>query len=102
MTGAVIRPLSPISSTDLTLEAPGARPAPRVSIITIFLNADRYLDEAIKSVFAQDFQDLELLLVDDGSSDQSTAIALDYTKRFPNSVRYLDRKHHAKIGTETV
>jgi glycosyltransferase involved in cell wall biosynthesis len=98
MTGAVTRPLSPISSTDLKPKAPRARPAPRVSIITIFLNADRYLDEAIRSVFAQDYQDLELLLVDDGSSDQSTAIALDYTKRFPLSVRYLEHEHHANRG----
>jgi glycosyltransferase involved in cell wall biosynthesis len=98
ISGPSTRPLSPVSSPILRCETPGGRPAPRVSIITIFLNADRYLDEAIKSVFAQDFQDLELLLVDDGSSDRSTAIALDHAKRLPHLVRYLEHERHANRG----
>lgn len=48
-------------------EPPTGHRIPRVSVITIFYNADRYLEEAIESVLAQDFKDLELLLVDDGS-----------------------------------
>jgi glycosyltransferase involved in cell wall biosynthesis len=96
--GPAKRPLSPVSSPVPKHDAPGSRPAPHVSIITIFFNADRYLDEAIKSVFAQDFRDLELLLVDDGCSDRSTAIALDYTKRFPHLVRYLEHEGHANRG----
>jgi glycosyltransferase involved in cell wall biosynthesis len=92
------RSLIPVSSPVPKHRASGGRPVPRVSIITIFFNADRYLDEAIKSVFAQDFRDLELLLVDDGSSDRSTAIALEYAKRFPHSVRYLEHERHANRG----
>ena len=72
--------------------------APRVSVITIFLNAERYLDEAVQSVFAQEFKDLELLLVDDGSSDRSTAMAIEYAKQFPRSVRYLEHQGHANRG----
>ncbi|RYE86449.1 MAG: glycosyltransferase, partial [Hyphomicrobiales bacterium] len=37
----------------------------RISVITPFLNAERYLQEAIDSVRAQTFTDWELLLVDD-------------------------------------
>jgi glycosyltransferase involved in cell wall biosynthesis len=49
--------------------------APRVSVIIIFLNEERYLGEAIESVRAQSFADWELILVDDGSTDGSGAIA---------------------------
>jgi glycosyltransferase involved in cell wall biosynthesis len=45
---------------------------PRVSVIVTCYNLGRYLDEAVESVFAQTFQDWELLIVDDGSTDPST------------------------------
>jgi glycosyltransferase involved in cell wall biosynthesis len=38
------------------------------------------------------------LLVDDGSIDASTEIALNYTKRYPNKVRYLQHKSHQNLG----
>jgi glycosyltransferase involved in cell wall biosynthesis len=79
-------------------EPPTGHRIPRVSVITIFYNADRYLEEAIESVLAQDFKDLELLLVDDGSTDHSSAIALGYAKRFPQLVRYLEHSGHANRG----
>ena len=41
----------------------------------IFRDAARFMEEAIQSVLAQTWTDWELLLVDDGSTDQSTAIA---------------------------
>ena len=50
---------------------------PRVSVITIFYNAADFLGEAIASVLAQDYRDFELLLVDDGSTDASVAVALE-------------------------
>src|SRR5690606_21797318 len=49
--------------------------SPTVSVIIIFLDAERYLNEAIRSVFDQTVSDWELLLVDDGSSDASSTIA---------------------------
>jgi glycosyltransferase involved in cell wall biosynthesis len=93
-----IKSLSSVNSSSLEIKPPQGRGSPRVSVITIFLNAERYLDEAIQSVFAQDFQDFELLLVDDGSSDRSTAIALDYAQRLPCMVRYLGHEGHANRG----
>jgi glycosyltransferase involved in cell wall biosynthesis len=72
--------------------------SPRVSVVTIFFNGERYLTEAIDSVLAQDFADCELILVDDGSSDGSTAIALDYMGRYPGRVKYLDHPEHANRG----
>ncbi|MVO07719.1 glycosyltransferase [Flavobacterium sp. TP390] len=47
----------------------------KITIAIPFYNAEEYLPDAIRSVFAQTFQDWELLLIDDGSTDSSLAIA---------------------------
>lgn len=48
---------------------------PLVSVIMIFWNAETFLQEAIDSVLNQTLQDYELLLVDDGSTDNSPVLA---------------------------
>ena len=71
---------------------------PVVSVVIIFLDAERFLREAIASVFAQSCTDWELLLVDDGSTDGSTSIARDYAHTAPERVRYLEHAGHANRG----
>ena len=70
---------------------------PRVSVITIFYNAEAHFREAIDSVLSQDFDDFELLLVDDGSTDSSSAIAREYEARDPR-VRYFEHPGHVNRG----
>ena len=41
-------------------------PQPRVSVVMIFFNAERFMEEAIATVHAQTYRDWELVLVDDG------------------------------------
>ena len=67
---------------------------PLVSVVLIFLNAARFIDEAIVSVFGQTYGHWELLLVDDGSSDRSTEIAKSYARQHPDRVRYLEHDGH--------
>ena len=47
-----------------------------ISIAIPFFNAEKYLPDAIRSVFCQTFENWELILVDDGSTDRSLEIAL--------------------------
>lgn len=51
---------------------------PLVSVIIPVYNRDRYLAEAIDSVFAQTYPEIELIVVDDGSSDRSAEVAQQY------------------------
>ena len=72
---------------------------PLVSVITPFLNEEKFLKEAVASVFAQTYGNWELLLVDDGSTDDSTQIAKEYAKQYPDKVFYLEHEGHKNKGT---
>jgi len=69
-----------------------------VSVVLIFLNEERFITEAIESVIDQTYKEWELIIVDDGSIDKSTNMVIDYTKRFPNKIRYYDHKNHSNLG----
>ena len=71
---------------------------PLVSIILIFLNEEKFIQEAVDSVFAQTSIKWELLLVDDGSTDRSTEIARAYADENPDRVRYLEHGGHENRG----
>jgi glycosyltransferase involved in cell wall biosynthesis len=57
---------------------------PLVSVVMPVYNGERYLVEAVESVLAQSYRPLELILVDDGSTDGSA----DLARRFGTALRY--------------
>jgi glycosyltransferase involved in cell wall biosynthesis len=56
-------------------------PKQLVSVVVINYNYGRYLRECIESVLAQDYKPLEVIVVDDGSTDDSRAIIKSYSPR---------------------
>ena len=63
-----------------------------------FLNTGKFIQEAIESVLSQTYDNWEILLIDDGSTDRSTEIALRYVKQNPAKIRYLEHKNHRNSG----
>ncbi|MDY7105032.1 MAG: glycosyltransferase family 2 protein [Actinomycetota bacterium] len=61
---------------------------PRVSIGLPVYNGERFLDQAIRTLLAQTFTDIELLLADNGSTDGTQAIC-EYWQNADQRVRYL-------------
>ncbi|MGE3274097.1 MAG: glycosyltransferase family 2 protein [Vicinamibacterales bacterium] len=57
--------------------------APAVSVVMTAHNRERYIAGAIESVLAQTFDDLELIVCDDGSSDRTVEIAEAYAAQDP-------------------
>ncbi|NMG07856.1 glycosyltransferase [Brasilonema sp. UFV-L1] len=74
---------------------------PLVSIITPFLNTEKFIQEAIESVIIQSYENWELLLIDDGSTDRSTAIAQEYVSLYPKKVYYFEHDGHQNCGKST-
>ncbi len=62
-----------------------------ISVIIPVFNHERYIGEAIESVLAQTYRPLELIVIDDGSTDRSGAVA----QSFGSPVRYY---HQANEG----
>lgn len=54
---------------------------PQISVIVPVYNVEKYLEECIQSVLYQTFQDWELLLINDGSTDSSGEICETYVKK---------------------
>ena len=64
---------------------------PKISIIVPVYNAEGYLTGCIDSILSQSFRDVEIILVDDGSSDNSAAICKTFRERdFRISYHYKD------------
>ena len=53
----------------------------KISVIVPVYNAEEYLHRCLDSILAQTFTDFELLLVNDGSKDNSGAICDDYAAK---------------------
>ena len=51
-----------------------------ISIIVPVYNAEKYLDKCIQSILCQTYDNFELILIDDGSSDKSFDICVSYSK----------------------
>lgn len=71
---------------------------PQVSVVVIFHNAERFLLSALESVRAQTFDSWELLLVDDGSTDASSAIARLFLDCCPQRTILLHHPGHYRRG----
>ncbi len=58
---------------------------PTVSVIIPTYNSAKYVIEAVESVLAQTYQDFEILVIDDGSTDETEQVL----RRYKNPVRYI-------------
>lgn len=64
-----------------------------VSVITPVYNAERFISEMIESVLKQTYKSLEIILIDDCSSDSSAKIIQDYCKRYESIIYHLQEKN---------
>ena len=65
-----------------------------LSISVAAYNVEKYLDQLMQSVIASGaIDDLEVLIVNDGSKDGTADKAMEYQKKYPQSVRLIDKEN---------
>lgn len=69
-----------------------------ISIIVPIYNTSKYLRECIESILSQTYKDLEIILIDDGSQDNSLAICKEYEKR-DNRIKVYHKKNSGVSDT---
>lgn len=73
---------------------------PLVSIITPSFNHARYLENTVKSVLAQTYPNIEYIIIDDGSSDNSHEVIKQLAEKYPfiQYKLYKDNKGHIRLN----
>ena len=59
----------------------------KISVIVPCYNVEKYLEKCLLSLVNQSFKNYEIIVINDGSTDQSEKIMLDYVKRYPHLIR---------------
>lgn len=71
-----------------------------VEVLLATYNGERYLEEQIDSILAQDYPNLRVLARDDGSQDGTPAILKQYETRFPDRFRVLRSGHATRSAKD--
>lgn len=72
-----------------------------ISVIVCVYNAEDYLSECIKSILKQTYKKLQIILIDDGSSDKSGEIC-DYYKSIDNRVEVIHQENKGVSATRNI
>jgi len=81
-------------------EADDLRPGedPLVSVVILTYNHERYISTCLKSVSAIDYDNFEVVLLDDGSTDQTFAIACEFEPAFGVATRFMTQSNTGRIA----
>ncbi|MBP3831623.1 MAG: glycosyltransferase [Clostridia bacterium] len=66
---------------------------PKISIIVPVYNVEKYIDKCLKSLVNQTLQDIEIIIVNDGSLDKSVEIIKKYVKENPTKINYYEKEN---------
>ncbi len=66
---------------------------PKFSVIVPVYNTEKYLRKCIDSILNQSYDDYEIIIVNDGSTDSSKKIINEYCKTFPSKIKGVHKKN---------
>lgn len=65
----------------------------KISVIVPIYNVQNYLEECINSILKQDYENIEIILIDDGSTDKSGIICDKYKKKYNSIIKVFHKKN---------
>ena len=66
---------------------------PKVSVIVPIYNVEGYIEKCLETLVNQTLDDIEIILVNDGSKDNSALIAKKYLEKYPEKIVYLEKEN---------
>lgn len=66
---------------------------PKVSVIVPFYNVEKYIEKCLKTLVNQTLDDIEIILVNDGSKDKTVDIVKKYKEMYSNKIVYLEKEN---------
>ena len=66
---------------------------PKVSIIVPVYNVEKYIEKCLNSLVKQTMEDIEIIIVNDGSKDNSINVINKFIKQYPEKIQYLEKKN---------
>lgn len=66
---------------------------PKVSVIVPFYNVEQYIEKCLETLVNQTLDEIEIIVVNDGSKDGSKEIVQTIMKQFPNKIVYLEKEN---------
>ena len=70
-----------------------------VSVIIPAYNVEKYLEETLESIIHQEYQNFEVILINDGSTDRTAEIIKEYKEKYPNKFKIFDQKNKGQSAT---
>ncbi|MEC3331945.1 glycosyltransferase family A protein [Bacillus cereus] len=64
-----------------------------VSVVIPLYNTEKYIEETMQSILDQTYKNIEIVIVDDGSKDQSPSIVKNLAEKYPGQVKYVHQKN---------
>ena len=74
----------------------------KVSVIIPVYNTEKYLDDCLQSVIGQTLKELEIILVNDGSTDSSLRIMERYKMEYPDRIRLISRENGGQAAARNM
>lgn len=68
-----------------------------VSVIVPVYNRSHLVSETVQSILVQTYEPVEIILINDGSTDESLTILREYEQRFPTKIRVIDQPNQGQI-----
>lgn len=65
----------------------------KVSVIVPVYNVEKYIKRCLETLVQQTLEDIEIVIVNDGSTDQSKLIIEKYVKKYPLKIKYIEKQN---------
>jgi len=65
----------------------------KISVVVPIYNVEKQLRKCIESILKQQIEEIQIILINDGSTDNSGIIAKEYANKYPNKILYLEKEN---------